>query len=297
MGAVEVLGPIVAIIAIGSALAHIRFLGRQFMADLNKLAFWVALPSLLFRSAAHVRGSAPEIFPLLGVLFAGTLLACGLGYFFAAAMRLPRGAWGTLAQSAFRGNLAYIGIPVLSGSVPGRLMPAVVVVMTLLMIFYNVLAVLVLSGRGARWGEVAVSAGTNPLVISGLAGLVWGMLGLPLEGVADRTLEALGAAAVPIALLCIGGSLVSTPLGGNLRGTFAGAALKVFALPVIVYGLGRALSLDSDLMRVALVMAACPTAAASFIMAAKMGGDPDLAAKGIVVSTLLSALPLTLALF
>ncbi len=44
----ETLAPILLLIALGSLLAHLRFLGRDFIADLNKLVFWVTLPALIF---------------------------------------------------------------------------------------------------------------------------------------------------------------------------------------------------------------------------------------------------------
>lgn len=296
MSAVHVLGPLVAIIALGGLLARLQFLGGSFMADLNKLAYWVALPALLFRSAAQVRGSGGEVWPMLGLLTAGTLVICLLAYPCASLAGVAPASRGTFAQSAFRGNLAYIGIPVLSESLPPEALPPVVVTMTALMAFFNVLAVVVLCGPGTRWRTLGFTIATNPLLVAGLAGLGWGLGGLPLWGVMDRTLSALGAAAVPIALLCIGGSLATTPLRGAVKSTFAAAALKVLVLPGVVFLAGWAMGLPAWQLRAVVVLAACPTAAASYVMASKMGGDPDLAAKSIVASTIFSAVPLALAL-
>ena len=57
-----------------------------------------------------------ETWRLLAVLFAATLLITLMALGASTVWGMPAGARGTLMQSAFRGNLAYIGIPVLAYS-------------------------------------------------------------------------------------------------------------------------------------------------------------------------------------
>ena len=221
----ETLGPLVLLIALGSLLAHIRFLGDAFMADLNKLAFWIALPALLFTSAGHASFSGGQTWLLLGVLFVATLLITLIAWGVSAAMKLPRQIHGTLMQASFRGNLAYLGIPVIAYSFadPGMSRPILataVIATVLLMALYNVLAVIVLqssrpSPQGGGMAPALKSIARNPLLISGLLGLLLPLCDIHLPHVIKATLDSLGAAAVPIALLCIGGALRTTPLKGR----------------------------------------------------------------------------------
>ena len=146
-----VLAPLIVLIALGSVLAHIRFLGATFIADLNKLAFWVALPALIFTSASSESHAGLPIWPLYAVMMTGTILISFLAWVMSYALGMPDGARGTLMQSAFRGNLAYIGLPVLANSFEILPAPAArqamatsVVVMVLVMASYNILAVIVL---------------------------------------------------------------------------------------------------------------------------------------------------------
>ena len=113
---VDTLAPLVLLIALGAALARIRFLGSAFIADLNKLAFWIALPALLFTSAGGAAAPESETFRLFAVLVIGTALITLLAFAASFALRMPPNTRGTLMQAAFRGNLAYIGIPVLAFS-------------------------------------------------------------------------------------------------------------------------------------------------------------------------------------
>lgn len=299
----ETLAPLILLIALGAGLAHIKFLGRDFMNDLNKLAFWIALPALLFTSANQASEPGGQTWLLLGVMLFATFAIIALAWALTPLLRMPNHARGTLLQSAFRANLAYIGIPVLAYTLGtgSRAMASAVIVMVLLMAAYNILAVLVLqSGThagGTDFWKVARSIITNPLLLAGLLGLIIPFLGITLPKFVDRALLSLGNAAVPIALLCIGGALAITPLQGRRSWITAAALCKVALLPLIVYALSRLVGLGLAEQRVALVFASCPTAAASFVMAKQMGGDEALASGSIALSTILSGASLAIALW
>ena len=72
--------------------------------------------------------------------------------------------------------------------------------------------------------------------------------------------------------------------------------LKIAFIPIVVFFLGRFMGFDPYAMRIALVFAACPTAAAAYVMACQMDGDESVASGSIVLSTIFSAVSLTLAL-
>jgi hypothetical protein len=306
MPVVETLAPLVVLIALGACLARIGFIRAAFLADLNRFTFWVALPALLFREAAHANGTSSSTWRLVAVLVAATLLAALTAWVVSLLLRVPRAAQGTLVQSAFRGNLAYIGLPVvmysLSDLAPAARTEAVataVVAMTLTMAVYNVLAVVVLeasrpherSGASAMRGIV-----TNPLLLSGLAGLGASFLLHGLPAVLDRTLDTLGASAVPIALVCIGGSLTAARFHGRGRWIGAAAALKIAAVPAITLLILPLAGLAPIERHVAMVFGATPTAAAAYVMVKEMDGDEILASGSIAASTLLSFIGLAVVL-
>ena len=300
--------PLILLIGLGATLSRIRFLGPQFTADLNKLAFWIALPALLFRSAAGATEATAGTWWLLGVMLIGTLVIAAVGWWVSRLLGVPVAGQGTFVQSAFRGNLAFIGIPVLAASVAGEtetvrvpLMASGVIVMTLTMAFFNILAVIVLqaSRQGERAGGVRTMLApiaTNPLMISGLSGLLLSLTGLRMPMFLDRTLEVLAGSAVPIALLCIGGSLSATHMTGRRSWIVSAALLKVAASPLVVAGLLWVTGLGPMEWRIALVFASTSTAAAAYVMARQMGGDETLASGSIALSTILSAISLSVAL-
>lgn len=294
-GIFAALMPIILLIGLGAWLARLRLLGGTFIADLNKLAFWVALPALVFYSSAKAAAPTGRALTIFAVLATGTLAVCAIAYLVAALLKIPRASIGTFVQAAFRGNLALVGLPVLSFSLGKELLPLAAVVMTAMMILFNFLAVFVLQA-GQRAVSPWLSLVRNPLIIAGILGLGWGGLHLPLPIFLERTLNSLASAAVPIALLCIGGGLALRPIrAGKLA--FAAAILKVAILPMLVWQISLALGFSLEEQRVALVFAAGPTAAASYVMAVQMGGDEGLASNAIALSTLLAAPALAAALW
>lgn len=305
---VNTLLPLVLLIALGVLLARLRVLGAQFAADLNKLAFWVALPALLLRSSAGASEARASTWVLLGVMLATTTIVALASWGWSRALGVPVAAQGTFVQSAFRGNLGFIGVPVVAASatdlpapLASHLLGSAVIVMTLTMAYYNVLAVVVLQAsrsRGAPGAGVLLRPIlTNPLLISGLTGLGLSILGIGLPRPLNRTLEVLGDAAVPIALLCIGGSLTTTRFAGTRSWIVWAALFKVAVSPLVAGLLVRLAGLGPIELRIALVFASTSTAAAAYVMARQMGGDEALASGSIALSTLLSAISLALALY
>jgi predicted permease len=62
----------------------------------------------------------------------------------------------------------------------------------------------------------------------------------------------------------------------------------VVAAPMAGLALATWLGLSQPELRMSLIFLACPTAAASYVMAQQMGADDGLAANIIVLSTVLS---------
>ncbi|MEO6848385.1 MAG: AEC family transporter, partial [Chthoniobacterales bacterium] len=150
MYVLQTLAPILILIILGAILAHIKFLGPQFIADLNKLVFWVALPILIFRDISQATSPGAQSGRVFIVLFIVTFLTLGAGWLASKLLRLAPGTAASVIQASFRANLAYIGIPVLIYSMSGlassdRQAPlaTALLIMAPLTALYNILAVII----------------------------------------------------------------------------------------------------------------------------------------------------------
>lgn len=299
----NVLIPVMVLIALGSVLVRIRFIAPELIGGLNKLTYWVALPALIFRAAAHA-GTPPvsSVWIALAV-GAATVGALALAAVASGILRRPEHERRTFVECAFFGNLAYIGLPILAHSLGlvsiaarPELLASAAIAMTILTVLNNLLVLVVLQPRGMSPLHMVKRLALNPVVMGGVLGIAWGTAGLGLPIAADRALQTLGGMAVPAALLCIGGSLIGAPLRGRIGGITVATLLKIVAMPAAAWLFARWLGLSPDDTRIVLIFAACPTAAAAYTMASQMGGDEGFAAGAVAASTVAAFASLAVAL-
>lgn len=272
---------------------------------LNRLCYWVALPALIVASLARGGVGAGAGWAGLGgrellVMAGATMVVAGLGWVLSGMMKLPWVERGTFTQAFFRGNLAFVGLPILL-KVPGVDAAALMLLLAPMMLVYNVLAVaaLVASQHGLGWRTIRPLAGEwlrNPIIWASAVGGVAYAQGWILPGAVGETVALLGKMAVPLALVTIGAVLASLPIGAWRRATWVAVAGKVVVSPLLGWGLVEWFSISGADRLVLLVALACPTAVVSYTMAGEMGGDEALAAQSVVASTVGSALVLSLIL-
>lgn len=308
MHVVNALVPVFLIVALGAGLRKGGFLRPGHHRNLNRLAYWVGLPCLLFHKTANASFQTGPALRIFGVLFVGAA-ACILGAFLLSwLMGVERRTIGTFVQASYRGNLAFVGLPVILGLAAGgagsdaaHMETVAVQALAPVVPMYNVVAVLVLLiGRketgsgGAR--RLLVQFGTNPLLLACVLGILCARLDLGMPWALDRGLEALGRMALPLALIGLGASLVESGVRGRVVLSVSASVLKLLCAPLAGYLAGLWIGLSPVEMTVALVFLATPTAVSSYVLAEQMGGDEALAASSVVICTLLSVVALAVVL-
>ncbi len=309
---VPTLAPIFLIIALGWALHARRCLPEGFFTGLNLLTFYIGLPALLLVGIATSPVEAGPAMRIFYVITAATVVITIAAYALASCFRLPPTGSASFVQGAMRGNLAYIGLPVLFFALDGAAMgadelasmrAAAMLVLAPTVPLYNVASVLILEhGAGRSSGQhlsawaLTLKVLRNPLLLACLLGLALALTGIGLPLTVERTLRPLGQMALPLALLSIGASFTRGGLHRHAGPALAASLLKVAAAPLVGWGFALWFGLSPIESLMALIFLACPTAVASYVMAEQMGADAELAGGQIVMSTLLSMVALALIL-
>lgn len=288
--------PVFLLIALGAILQRGRFFAEGVVGGLNRLTYWVGLPTLVFVSLATAESGAGHVGGLLIAMLLTTLAVVALAGLLGKRMGVLPVDRGTFIQAGFRGNLAFVGLPVVM-VLPGTSPAMAVLVIAPMILVYNVLAVIALSmsrhGAGVGVGRIVLrEVVRNPIIWASIAGGLWYLNAWPVWAPLLTGLTQLARMAVPLALLCIGTALVSTPLRGAGSRVLATAILKAVVSPLLAWAIGSGLGLDTGALRLLMVLTACPTASVSFTMVLELGGDQVLAARSIVASALLSAVTL-----
>ena len=302
MSVVAIVLPVFLVILLGAVLARTGFLRAELIAELNRLTYYVGLPAYLFSSIAGATFGGGRAATLFGVMAGASLFVLFVGYAVAKLRRVPAESLGSFLHAAIRGNLAYIGLPVVTLALTAhgadRLRQVALLAMAPLVVVTNTLGVLLLLVGHQKPGPAMLRSLTwqlvsNPLLLASGAGVACAAGGGLLPAWVLQTVAVTGQLALPLALLCIGGTLVVMPLRGKRTTAFLASLLKVGVAPLLGWPLARWAGLSPDEMRITLLFLAAPTAAASFTLAGKLGGDEALAASSVVLSTVLSIVSLS----
>lgn len=294
--------PVFALILVGYYLFKINFITLEIQKGLNKLAYWLALPIFLFYKVANAKLEAKTAGNIFICMMAGTLTAMILGYLFAVITKKPRASRGAAVQTAGRGNLAFVALPVIlftvaqdAGERAEVITNSVILVLTPTIIIYNLICVTVLVVHSTKESEslrkdIIVGLTRNPLIIACVLGLVWNFADIPMseEGALFRICKILGQAAFPMALLGVGSQLAQISLRGNIGGPLQCAICKTFIAPLVGYAVSLILGMDKLETLTVMIMLATPTAVAGYVLADQLECDPDLTASSILMSTVLS---------
>jgi len=294
------LGPVFLVIALGWLLCRQGFLSATALHDITRLTYWVGLPCWLFYKIAGASLSPGDAGDLLLVTAGATVAGIIVSYGLAKGLGLPHHSIGTFIQAAFRGNLAFVGLPVIYYAFAGQgdsAPTSALLIFGPMVVLYNTAAVLALlltrqrlDGRliGQTFKELLI----NPLLLACLAGGLYALSGLALPVVLERSCAAVGQMALPLALLCIGGTLATVRLQGEVVGAVGAAVAKVVLLPLLGYAFARTLGLKAESTRIALIFLACPTATVSYVVVQQLGGNRALASSAIALSTVLAVVSL-----
>jgi predicted permease len=298
MEIINTLLPILIIILLGTVLRKIKFVNDFFFQKVNKLVFYISLPCLLFSKTAQFSLEGDAAIRISLVLFFCMLSCLVLGYFMGWILKIPRVSLGTFVQGAYRGNLVYVGLPIVffsfsnsPGDNIGAIETLAIISIVPIMISYNIAAVLVLQGKREKKGERVASyllaLCRNPIILSCMAGYLYSLSGFKLPPMILRSCSTVGQMALPLALLGIGTMLRFESLRKNLIPSLVAACIKVILSPAIGYLLCTLFSLNSIEIKISLIFCTCPTAILSFVMAQQMDGDEKMSIGIIVFSTFL----------
>ncbi len=281
--------PIFALILLGWAARRWMESDTAFWRGLERLIYFVFFPALLFHTLSHARLNFADATPMLGVGIAYTLIGMGLGYVSRFLFRDPPKVFAAAFQCSFRFN-SYVGLAV-AGALYGKPgIAAIGLLMGFLVPLANVAAVTVLARHGEGDGLKSILG--NPLILATAGGMAFAQAGLSLPATLDNILELLARASLPLGLIAVGAGMRITGLGHARGHLWYGVVVKLLILPAIAWGLGRAVGLQGVWFNTALLLAALPHSTVAYLLAVRMGGDGQVTANQITLTTLLAMLTL-----
>ncbi|MBC9205896.1 AEC family transporter [Roseomonas aerophila] len=296
--------PVFALILLGYLARRRNVLGPDAMTELNRFVVWLALPALLFDIMSRTAWASlwqPGFVAAFGL---GSLLLFGV----TAALRArgPR----HLADASLDGlnaaypNTGYMGFPLCLMALGPESLPLVTIatILTVCVLFAAAIVCIEIGVQEERQpAKLAAKVGTalarNPLLVAPALGALASGTGLPIPDSVGSFLRLLGGAASPCALVALGLFLAQqgTVRGKDLNGTLLLVALKLLALPVLVWLLAtQVFRLPPLATHTAVLAAALPTGTGPFMLAEYYRRAARMTSATILFSTVLSLVTVSL---
>lgn len=241
---------------------------------LNRMAFFVATPALLFTilSTADVNVLFSSfLLTVLCSVAVGVLLYVGLSRLL---FRTPVAETVLGAGSATYINANNIGLPVAVYVLGSAHYVAPVLLLQLLVLAPIILAVLDAStGSSVSVRSILTQPLRNPMIIASVVGIVIALLGVSVPTPILAPLEIIGGAAIPMVLLSFGMSLHGQRMlkaGSGRKQVAVATVIKVAVMPLIAYLFGRfVFDLDRGELFAVVMVCALPTAQNIFNFASR----------------------------
>ncbi len=301
MVVLESIVPVLLLIAFGNALSRARFFPEGFFKELNRLTYFWGLPSLLIYKVAAIDLSSEAGTGILHTLLVVIAATIALGYAFAFILRVPPASVGSFVQGSYRGNLAFVGFPVVYFALGQDGLDLGMFTSGICILVYNITGViiLILHAKGENPNplrSVWRHGLRNPLIIACAIGFALNLSNIRIPAMLGSALAAVGQIALPLALIGLGAGLKLEALRGRLSLSVVASLINVAVSPLLGYFVGRALGLDPISLKVAVIFLACPTAVFSYVLAEMLGNDAVMARNIVILSTILSIPALVLAI-
>ena len=273
-----------------------------FYKKLNKFIFWGLFTVMMFNNMYNMDLS---MMPKLSfILFAwGTLGALIL----LLVLILPRicktkPRCSVIIQGIYRSNVLLFAVP-LSESIFGSEGAALGSILVALIVpVYNVSAAILFAcfdERNAKpsAADIIRKVLVNPLILGTIVGLLFLFLHIPVPKALLTPIGKFASMASPLAIFGLGGTLYFSNIAKNLKYIGFVLVMKLLVVPAVIIALTTLLPFSNVERFLLVAVYATPIAAASFPMAQNMGGDGELAAQLVAISTVASVFTLFLWIF
>lgn len=297
---INVTMPIFLVMVIGYILKQIGMLNDNFVTVANKFNFKVTLPFMLFKDIAGVDIKA--VFDIKYVLFCAIVSTICFWVVWGTAKLLVRDKTirGAFVQSSFRGSAAVMGLAFIQNIYGSSAMGPLMIVSAVPL--YNIFSVIVLTfeandstgiDKKAKIRQAGINICKNPIILSILAGLIVGLLGIQFPMLVNKTVSNVAQIATPLALITIGAGFEGRKALAKIAPTMAASMIKLVLQPLVFLPVAAWMGFSGEKMIAILIMLASPTTPSCYIMAKSMNNDEVLTASVIVTTTLMAAFTLT----
>lgn len=292
---VNTLIPIFSLILLGYFFKRIKFPSTDFWPMADRFTYYVLMPALLVykvsTSNINLEQTLDLVITALLAISAVFLSLILLNFF----IKFNNKAFTSIMQGGIRFN-SYVILAFVDSVYGDKGLVLAAILMAFVIPFINVLcistfAIYVRDGKFSLLSFLKTII-KNPLIIACAVGGFINVGDITLPIVVLKSLTILSGAALPVGLLSVGVGLEFRYIKSAKKELVVAVLAKLIYFPLIIYGIGLMFGLSSQMLAIAVMFGAMPTAVSSYILARELGGDVTLMASIITLQTLFCMLTL-----
>lgn len=297
------IAPIFALIVLGHFLRRGGIPNVEFWNLNDRLVYWVLMPALLFYKTSTIALTFELVGSYATVILGAMLCAIAFSIVATRIARMPGPIASSVLQGSARHN-TFIALAVAERMFGGDGLALAALATALLIPVTNVsvVSLMVALVRKPEEGGIAKAIlkdiARNPLLLSVAFGVSFNMAGIGEIPVVHDVARILGAAALPIVLMCVGANIRIRAMATAAVPVLISSVGKMIIFPVVIVLLSQQMGLSELETMVAVLFGAVPTASSSYTLARQLGGDAPLMAAIVTIQTAIAfvTLPATMML-
>lgn len=265
--------------------------------SLANSALYLFAPSLVFSSLLKrsVDGDMFGRLALFMVLY--TALFCLLAFCIARWRKFDSNTTRAFTLVTSMMNIGNFGLPLVFFAYGEEAINISVVVFVLFNLPLGTLAVLIAQGQGVKWQEALRNTLKIPIFYGMGLALLCKLFAWQPPGFILRATDLLGQATIPIMLVLLGMQLSRTKVSMNWGFFSLATMIRLLVGPLLAIALAALLGLDGLTRKIVILQTSTPAAVLPLLYTLRFNTRPDLVSGTILLSTLCSAITLTLLLY
>jgi len=283
--------PIFAAILVGAALKRYLITGSDIWAGIDRLTYYLLLPSLLIVEIYRADFSSGNAGTAVGITLAATLGLSAALLILRPLITRDTPLFTSIFQGSVRYN-SYVLLAVADALYGAEGLALAIVFVAVMVIATNMLGVVVLSAfSGGKSSLTRIINGIvkNPIIIAAGAGAILNVSNIHVPLPIGNTAALFKTAALPLSLLSVGAGLKFILNKKAIWAITLATTIKLALLPLITGICLHLAGVDGMVLAMGVFYAGMPCAGNAYILARQLNGDPDAMASIITLETLLSA--------
>lgn len=290
--------PVFLLMLLGLLFRKIGWIDEEFASKMNKFAFMVPLPVLVFEDLATVDFS--QVWNVKFVLFCFfvTIVSITISALISLVWR-DKQIQGEFIQSSYRSSAAILGIAFIQNIYGTAGMAPLMIIGSVPL--YNIMAVIVLSffkpEQTGLSGEVIKKTlkgvVTNPIIIGIAAGLLWSALKIPMPHIMEKAVGNIAGMATPMGLMAMGATFDIHRAFAKVKPAVTAAFIKLVGFCAVFLPVAVQMGFREEELVAILVMLGSATTVSCYVMAKNMGHEGVLTSSVVMLTTMFSAFTLT----